>query len=209
MKRIIDHIVYCVPDLAEGIDHFESLLGVRPAFGGQHKTKGTKNALLNLGNHCYLEILAIDDDNLNFQGDRWMGIDLLHGPKITRWALSSIDLATDGKVLANYSQKLGHIIEGSRETIEGSLLSWKMISPASAPEVELLPFMVDWSGSQAHPTDGLEEGCWLEHIYLSHPNPDEIKPALMNLGIDIGVEKSAEPRIEIEIKSPNGVTFIS
>ena len=62
--REIDHIVYCVPDLENGIDYIEELLGIRPVFGGRHLSNGTKNALLNLGDNCYLEILAVDDESI-------------------------------------------------------------------------------------------------------------------------------------------------
>jgi len=60
MINKIDHIVLAVPNLEEGILWLEKKLGVRPAYGGQHLTEGTHNALLNLGNNCYLELLAID-----------------------------------------------------------------------------------------------------------------------------------------------------
>jgi len=63
MTKKTDHIVYAVTNLEAAIDEFEKLSGLRPVFGGYHTTKGTKNALVNLGNECYLEILAIDEGN--------------------------------------------------------------------------------------------------------------------------------------------------
>ena len=145
MKRQIDHIVYCVSDLKAAVDYFESLLGIRPIIGGSHQSKGTKNALLNLGNQSYLEILSIDEENVNFTGNRWMGIDLIDGPKITRWSIKSKNLEEDSRILNDYSSALSHISKGSRMTRKGDLLSWKMILPASSPEVEIMPFMTDWS----------------------------------------------------------------
>jgi hypothetical protein len=55
-------------------------LGVKPVIGGRHLLHGTKNALINLGNQCYLEILAKDEENPTFKGTRWMGIDLITQP---------------------------------------------------------------------------------------------------------------------------------
>ena len=209
MNRVVDHIVFCVADLDEAIDHIKSLLGIRPVFGGYHKNKGTKNALLNLGNKCYLELLAIDDTNTDFKGDRWMGIDMLDGPKITRWSLKSNDLEKDSDILSQKSQNLSQIIEGSRETSSGKLLSWSMIAPYHSPEIEVLPFMTDWSKSDIHPADSLEEGCKLNKVYLFHPKPEEVMPFLSQLGVDIVVKEGDEMKIEIEIMSPNGVTFLS
>ena len=72
-NRRIDHIVYAVFDLDKSMDDFEELLGVRPIFGGYHKTFGTKNALINLDKGVYLELLAADNSNMDVQKPRWMG----------------------------------------------------------------------------------------------------------------------------------------
>ena len=208
MKRRIDHIVYCVPDLETAIDHFENLLGILPSIGGAHPTRGTKNALLNLGNQCYLEILAIDEKNVSFSGKRWMGIDLLRGSKITRWSLKSEDLKKDSEILKRYSSDLSQISGGSRMTGNGNLLSWEMIVPAPSPEVELMPFLTDWSNWKAHPTDSLLEGCYLEKVILYHPRPHDVEPYLSELGVDIVICQDLEIRIEVVIKSPTGVHCI-
>lgn len=208
MNRKIDHIVYCVSDLDKAIDNLKNLLGIRPVIGGSHLTKGTKNALLNLGNKCYLEILAIDSNNVDFEGQRWMGIDLIDGPKITRWSLKSENLKKDSEILGQISKELGKIDGGSRMTADGRLLSWQMILPTSSPEIELLPFMTDWSQSSAHPTDTLEQGCSLQHIELYHPNPTELQSTLSNLDVDLKIEKAKDIRISIDVISPKGIKKI-
>ena len=63
--RQIDHIVYTVPNLEKAMDWFTEISGIQPAFGGYHTTQGTKNAVVNLGNSCYLELLAADNENKN------------------------------------------------------------------------------------------------------------------------------------------------
>ena len=45
MSRV-DHLVYASPNLEEGIDRIESLLGVRATPGGSHPQWGTANALI-------------------------------------------------------------------------------------------------------------------------------------------------------------------
>ncbi len=95
MKKRIDHIVFTVFNLESAIDRIEMQLGARPLFGGFHKTQGTKNALLDLGDQCYLELLAADNTNADILPPRWMGVDALTEEKITRWAIKSNNLESD------------------------------------------------------------------------------------------------------------------
>lgn len=112
--------MYCIHDLETGCDYFEELLGVRPVFGGYHHMQGTKNALLNLGDGCYLELLAIDESNKDIKAPRWMGIDLLSAPKLTRWAVKSEDLESDSEILQTANREMGMIIKGARKAVDGS-----------------------------------------------------------------------------------------
>lgn len=72
----IDHLVYAVPNLEKGIAEFENKFGIQATIGGKHLTKGTHNALINLGKYSYLEIIAVDPENWAIQQPRWMGVDL-------------------------------------------------------------------------------------------------------------------------------------
>ena len=55
----IDHFMYAVPSLEEGIAWAMETFDAAPAYGGEHLGMGTRNALLSLGN-TYLEIIAPD-----------------------------------------------------------------------------------------------------------------------------------------------------
>lgn len=209
MARSIDHIVFCVPDLEEGVNKFKNLLGIAPVIGGKHLTKGTKNALFNLGNQCYFEILAADFDNAEFEGQRWMGIDILKGAKITRWSLKTNDIKDDSKLLNDYEETLGHIEKGSRQTTEGKLLAWRMTLPTAHPEVDVVPFVTDWSNSESHPTETLEELCRLQSVVLYHPNPTPIQSLMNEMNVACEIRKGNAARIEITIDTPKGVVYIS
>ncbi len=62
MNNNIDHIVWACPDLDSGIEDFAAITGVRAQAGGKHADLGTHNALMHLGDRCYVEIGAPDPD---------------------------------------------------------------------------------------------------------------------------------------------------
>lgn len=207
-NRTIDHIVYAVQNLEAGIEQFEQLTGVRPVFGGYHTTKGTKNALVRLGDACYLELLAVDHENTAVSGPRWMGVDLVQEPLITRWSLKSTDLAQDSKALQAYQADMGVIQGGQRKTAAGDWLRWQMILPLAEPLVEVVPFLTDWQASSVHPADALEGLCELIELRLVHPDPEKVQAALDKLASGIIVKAGEVVRIKLELKTPKGTVLL-
>lgn len=206
--RTVDHIVYAVPNLEQACDELEKGLGIRPVFGGYHQTQGTKNALLNLGNGAYLELLAVDMENKVIPPPRWMGVDLIDKARITRWALKSQNLESDSTYLQSYNSELGKIQGGQRKTQDGSLLKWQLIMPTSTPMMDVLPFMVDWQESSHHPTDRLAEVCPLLEVKIAHPQAEKIQTIFEQLGVQLEVKKGAE-KIEIVLEGRKGHFRIS
>ena len=207
--RHLDHIVFTVPDLEAAVNDLEQRLGVKPVIGGRHATQGTKNALINLDKGAYLEILAADAANTDIPPPRWMGVDVLTGPKITRWALKSDDLPADAAVLSAHDAALGQTKAGSRLRPNGSTLRWELILPTATPEVDILPFMVDWSASDIHPHEALPAmGCAVVRLELSHPRPKELRPVLRELGVALTVVRADEPGIQLVLRCPAGEVVV-
>jgi len=207
--RQIDHIVYTVVDLDVAIADFEKKLGVRPIFGGYHKTFGTKNALINFDNGMYLELLAADKTNTDVKPPRWMGVDLLTKNQITRWALKSGDLEKDSAPLKKYNHEMGSIQCGSRNTAGGALLQWELIMPLPAPEVEIVPFMVDWSKSETHPHNELPKmNCELVELYATHPNPDLFSEVHQTLGMNFRIDQAEKMGLKLRLSCPKGIIEI-
>lgn len=201
--RQLDHIVYAVHDLEKAMQEVSKRLGVPVVYGGQHKSEGTHNALVNLGNACYLELLAIDKSNTEFSGNRWMGIDLLNKAQVTRWAIKSDDLQKDTAILKKAHSNMGVIKGGSRKKTDGTTLTWALAMPLAKPLVEVLPFMVDWKNS-VHPTESLPKLCTLVGLQATHPQPESVWPTLEALGVELDLKKGEQIGLKIVIDAPNG-----
>jgi len=203
----VDHIVYVVPDLEEGMNLIEEKFGIRPVYGGQHKNQGTHNALLNLHRGAYLEILAVDKSNTSVKPPRWMGVDLIQEPMVTRWAVRSDNIKADIQLFNKLGFPTGKLIAGSRKKSDGTTLSWEMTSPSFEPKVDLVPFIVDWKDS-VHPTASLPEACVLADFSASHPQALMMKSIFKQLNIPIFpsfIKQSEAQTISISLNSPEGV----
>jgi len=204
---ILDHIVYCCKDLQAGMRLIHDLTGVRPIYGGRHLTKGTHNALIKIGAQSYLEILAPDPENKDVDPLRWMGIDLIEEPVITRWAINSDNISLQAKTLQDYRPDYGSVQEGSRALSDGSTLRWALTDPLGQPAVEVVPFLLDWKDS-IHPTVHLNQECTIIDISLYHPDPSKISPILSQLDLDMTIQKGTTESISITLETPKGQVLI-
>ncbi|MFD0857049.1 VOC family protein, partial [Actinomadura adrarensis] len=84
----LDHLVYAVPELEEGVAQVAELAGVAPVEGGPHPGLGTRNFLLGLGGRSYLETIGPDPEQAEPGRPRPFGIDELTGPGLVAWAMA-------------------------------------------------------------------------------------------------------------------------
>ena len=174
----IDHLVYTVDDLQQGLEYMEGLFGVAPALGGHHPDFGTYNALLGLGPESYLEIIAIDK-SLPRPGQGWpFGLSEYQVSGFQTWAIKS-DLSDSSLIPSIF----GTILKGSRRTNSGKLLSWKLTDPWLMPLDGVIPFLIDW-GETEHPAVDLPQAGILEDIHVKHPGATEVQSTLQVLDLD-------------------------
>ena len=191
----IDHLVFAAPSLEEAIQHWEDQLGIRAVYGGRHTQRGTHNALLSLGDRCYLELLAPDPQS-TVAPPRWMGIDELTTPRFTRWAIHSASIQQEAQILSAYKAELGIVEPGERQRADGNWLRWQLTCPLPSPEVEVIPFLIDW-GDSPHPSAQVPRVSKNFKIEIYHPQPAQIQAVYDQLGSEVKVRAAARAAIEV------------
>jgi hypothetical protein len=193
----LDHLVYAVPDLEAATASFAERYGVRPAPGGRHEDKGTRNYLVGLGGSAYLEIIGRDPESEVPPG--WFGIATLTEPKLVTWAVRPADFdATIARArAAGYDP--GQVQLMSRRTQNGSVLAWRLTLRDPLPHNGLVPFLIDW-GTSAHPTaSGLPE-VELVSFYGEHPDAAAVGRDLAALGARLDVRTGANPGLHARFR---------
>jgi hypothetical protein len=199
----VDHLVYATVDLDRGIRDIESLLGVRPTDGGRHPGRGTRNALLALGDDTYLEIIAPDPDQPPPPSERWFGIDRLTSSRLVAWAAKTSDVDALRERALRRGVALGDIRAGSRRQPDGVELSWRFTDPGHVVAGGVVPFFIDW-GQSPHPARSAAKGGMLLELRAEHPEASSIRTMFETLGIQIPVSEGMRPALVAVIEGRHG-----
>ncbi len=81
----LDHFMYAVSSLEDGIAWAQEIFQVTPDLGGAHPGQGTQNALISLGD-SYLEIIA-PDPKQSLEGNLGGRLTQLAAPGLVTWVL--------------------------------------------------------------------------------------------------------------------------
>ena len=196
----VDHLVYTVPDLAQGMDEVEGILGVRPALGGRHPDFGTHNALLSFGPATYLEIIAPDPELARPSHGLPFGMDGLKEPRLAAWALRTESIE---ETAASAGADLGAVLSGGREKPDGTVLSWKLTDPNKIPLGGTVPFLISW-GETPHPAKSVPWAGELVGLRVEHLHPDRVREVIASLGVKVGVSRSDLIRLVARIRTVDG-----
>src|SRR5512133_2437579 len=187
----LDHILLGCNDLQRGIDFVEKQTGVRAVFGGVHPGRGTQNALLSLGKLHYLEIIAPDPKQSEVR--QFPDIKNFSTPRLVTWAAHPGNLDEIAKKLSAASVPFEGPRAGSRARPDGRMLSWKSL--AMDDRHGLVPFFIEWGPDSPHPSVDAPGGCRIERFFATDPNPDDLKKVYRGIGIDMTVERGAQPQL--------------
>ncbi|MEU6964626.1 VOC family protein [Streptomyces chrestomyceticus] len=199
---VLDHLVLATPDLEGTAAELAALTGVRPVPGGGHPGRGTRNALLGLGDGAYLEIIGPDPAQPAPEAPRWFGIDALRGPRLAHWAVRVHGIAGHVARARALGYDPGEPVTMSRRTPDGSTLSWTLTPPRTGGG--LVPFLLDW-GDAPHPAAGPGLPVVpLRAFSGTHPDPSTIRAELAALGATLAVETGDEPGLSAVLEGRNG-----
>jgi glyoxalase-like protein len=201
----LDHLLLGAPDLEKAIAWFAEMTGVHPAIGGSHPGMGTRNALVSLGARRYLEIIAPDpaQTQFNFQ------IDLrgLTGSRLVTWAASTRDVDSVAAAARSAGFHVSGPRDGSRTRPDGSTLAWRsagLQTDFRTSTLDPVPFFIQWAQGSAHPSGDSPRGCTLVQLELRHPDADRLRRALAALGVDATVASAETAGMRAVMTTPKG-----
>ena len=129
MLTRIDHVMICVPDLAQGIEQYRKL-GFNMHAGGVHTGKGTHNAIA-FNEDDYLELLAVRDPAEYAAASGSFGSGTLPafiaaGGGIRYVIIQSDNLEADVAAMRARGVDVSDVMDGARRTAGGQALRWKL-----------------------------------------------------------------------------------
>ena len=211
VPSMLDHILIGCTDLDTGIAFFEERTGVRAAIGGVHPGRGTRNALLSLGERRYLEIIAPDpaqDKIPDFAAPLLEKLKSLSTPRLVGWA----DHPGNIEALATKLKATGIAFDGprdgSRARPDGRLLKWKTLNLGDDHN-GILPFFIEWDVNSTHPSSDSPAGCKLEAFTIADPAPAALKKVCEQLGLDVPITAGQKSELRCQIVGPKGELVLS
>jgi hypothetical protein len=201
---MLDHLLLGCNDLDRGIAFVEEHTGVRAAFGGVHPGRGTRNALLSLGEKHYLEIIAPDPQQPGAPDTR--NLRNLKEPRLVGWAAHPGDIVQFAARLHADNIAFEGPTPGSRKRPDGRLLQWKTLDLKN-DDHGVLPFFIEWSAGTIHPSADAPSGCKLERFAISSPKETELLRLCTQLQLDVRVEHGEKPQLLARISGAAGRTM--
>ena len=199
VPAMLDHILLGCNDLDLGIAFVEKHTGIRAAVGGVHPGRGTRNALLSLGQRRYLEIIAPDPKQSGSL--QYPVITRLTEPRLIGWAAHPNDLRSLAAKLAQSGVAVDGPTPGSRRRPDGRVLQWKTLT-VKENAADLPPFFIEWSSDSIHPSADSPKGCSLVRFEAASPDPAALLSRVALLGLDLPVVKGDNPQLRARIAGP-------
>ena len=198
----IDHFMYAVADLDDGLAWAENVFGVAPALGGAHEGLGTRNALLSLGD-MYLEIIAPDPAQ-SVQSQMVERMAKLTAGGLVTWAAEGDLAVTKGLLEEAGISSLGPA-ETRRRTADGGLLIWDLLFPQGGGYG--MPFFIDWRDCP-HPAATTPVGGKLVSFGISTLDAGKLGAVLAKIRLEVEVSEG-EARLEVAIEGTKGPVVLA
>lgn len=184
MNRL-DHLVIAAETLEQGIDYVRTTLGVDIPKGGLHKTMGTHNHLMQLGDSSYLEVIAIDPEGVTPDQPRWFSLDdalmresLHRQPRLITWVMNTTDI--------HHLHQKSLFSIGTPTELSRDNLRWQIALTADGRLLAhgILPYIIQWQ-SKPHPSQAMTDlSCRLQSLEIYHNRADWLRSMLESIGAD-------------------------
>jgi catechol 2,3-dioxygenase-like lactoylglutathione lyase family enzyme len=204
----LDHILLGSSDLDAGVAFVKEHTGVAPAYGGVHPGRGTRNALLSLGDRHYLEVIAPDPGQPG--SPDIYGLKKLAAPGIVGWAVHPGYLDKVAARLRAAGLAFDGPAPGERKRPDSRVLRWSALRLRD-DQGGLLPFFIAWSADSVHPSADAPPGCKILLFEFSVPNDAELRRTCTLLGLDVRIAHGDTPKLLARIAGPGGkvMTLVS
>ena len=206
VPTLLDHVLLGCDDLDRGIDFVEQHTGIRAAFGGVHPGRGTRNALLSLGERHYLEVIAPDpkqDRIEQFAQKQVALLKQLSSPRLIGWAAHPGDLEKFSAHLREAGISFDGPRPGSRQRPDGKLLQWKTLNLKDDKD-GLLPIFIEWGANSLHPSADAPKGCKITNFGAVTPGAGELTKIVNLLELDLPVSLGDKATLRATITGPQG-----
>jgi len=200
----IDHFMYAVPDLEQGIEWAARTFDAEPAHGGAHVGLGTCNALLSLGD-VYLEIIAPDKEQ-DLDGNLGGRFAALSDGGLVTWAARD-DLEAVSSTLGHLGIACAGPNRTQRKTADGEMLVWELLFPRAPEFGARMPFFIDWLACP-HPSTTNPVGGSFTELRITSPVADELQAVMTALALDVVVARG-EPDLALTVACRNGPVVLT
>ncbi|WP_145224440.1 VOC family protein [Rudaeicoccus suwonensis] len=197
----VDHLVFAAePDgLVATAKRLGDALGVEPSDGGVHPRFGTRNSVIPLLRHRFVEVVEVLDhpasDKAPFgqavrarseAGGGWLG-----------WVVEVDDISGPEKLLGRQAAP------GNRHRPDGTEITWKQLGVRGVISDPQVPFFIEWTPGQDHPSSVGTTTASLQGLQIVG-SPDRIREWLGLMG-EPGVDREDwEPELEFNFVAKHG-----
>ncbi len=202
MKNELDHLMFGVARLEDGVDYIHENLCVSSPYGGEHDGLGTHNALYGLQGKLYFEVLAPNEDS-DAQSTFRQNTEQLTKPQLVSYIVRTSNIADFAKKCSEMGVTTIGPTPFSRITPDGYKLEWQLLFFDEPDFDGLMPIIIDW-GNTPHPADSLASDLEMKLFQLGAPNADQLAKLFKKLGIPIQVVHTEDKYIMARFKTVRG-----
>lgn len=206
VPTMLDHLLLGCSDLDAGIAFAEKHTGVKPAVGGVHPGRGTRNALLALGPLHYLEVIAPDpaqSEPPKARAELPAMLKKLTTPTLVDWAVHTSDIVGVAERWEKAGIQFQGPTPGSRARPDGKMLRWQTLNVTDDRD-GLIPFFIQWGAESAHPSVDAPQGCKLESFAVVSPGSQALESEFEKLEISAEVASGKTAHLRAKIAGPKG-----